>query len=166
MNLIWKIDAWIMVRHQWVADRVYSWIGLSPYELAAQTFGVVILGNLAYWGIKFSSDMQSPSVFFMIAALCGVVVPSMWFWISITKHKNYQRTKIPPHGPWDDYFRVLIAMPLISTTLLALIYGVTEPLALFKEAVFLIEASAFYFFGCNAPTFIERKEHKLVESMG
>lgn len=170
-ELIWKIDAWIMARHQWMADRIYSRFGLSPYEISANVFGAIILANLAYWGIKFSVQIADMTAMNIIFAFAGFVVPSMWFWIALEKHRRYVRTKTAPTTPMDDFFRILICMPLLPTVVVGLVILLFPPdWLLVREVTFALEISAFYFYGCNAPTLIERKEKKLegkfAESMG
>lgn len=164
MNTIWKIDAWIMARHQWVADRIYSRAGLSPYEIAAHMFGAVCVCNMAYHGIRFSATSPGIESLYIFMAVMSVIVPAIWFWLALLRHNEYARTKLTPfQPPADDYFR----MSFLVLWVIGLVPGIIDisdkPYRLFSELALTFYTIGFYFYGCNAPTFIERKEHKLVE---
>lgn len=162
MNTLWKIDAWIMAKHQWVADRVYSRFGMSPYKLAANIWGALIIIEMLDFSIYYQANIDGPSVSLFMKFI-GIPIYSAWFWLAILREKSAKNNQHKQRGFIEDIVRLYLVITLLiilPIVLHGILSGKDVPYLTVLSVIF--GTSAFYFYGCDTPTFIERKEHKLV----
>jgi hypothetical protein len=176
MDRIWKLDAWILDRFQYLANLAYTRFETSPYAIAAKCFhaagGSAIMGvGLIMTGQIGDESDRHPLVY----ALLFIVMVAMFFesYWAHKKHLLWKASKLPAHEsdfrlPVLRVFWVLMVVDSIGATALGIILSDLELRSLFSHLFDISMMSAFYFLSCQPPTRIEKKQEyrNLVPNLG
>lgn len=150
------IDEWLLSQYQKAADWCYSEWDVSPYAVSAQLFGVAaIFGVILYC-------MGVPIFLFGIELLTDTV----WFWCAVVRDSAWKKKRMPmPLTVADTGLRMLTFTFACAYVVLFIRELLLQELS-FRASTYMlrtiVSGSAFYFYACNPPTFIERRDRRLV----
>ena len=160
MKVLLSVDEWLLSQYQKAADWCYSEWDVSPYKIAAQCFALAVIVSVVSYGL-------GASLFGLVLVL---ISNTLWFWLAIWKDKLWTAKRMPiTPSPFDMGLRMMF-LSLFSLSIWHVGYcSYTDQLSL-RDVIRLAEdmtaVCAYYFFGCKPPTYIERRDHKLVPVSG
>lgn len=163
--MITRIDAYILSKHQKVADWAYTRWDVSPYWIAAQLFGAFCLVALLRVYFAFSADRTTTAAWDVAALI--VMSPAMF--MALAKDARWRAGKQVFREAFDMFFRLLWGGLLVSMVLglIAKVFG-SVPFGEAGAAYDIISClsavtmtTALYFYACSPPTLISRKETEM-----
>lgn len=169
MNVLDSLDAWVLAKHQWVADWAYTLFGISPYRIASWMFLLAGVCNILRTYIKYPSILESPLVWFLsciILLFCGIYndlaskSDRTWAKNELDAARPYISTDYSHRMVWLLWTILGLSMFLmeflfINRNILSLLYLSTD------HAVDVTITAGLYFMSCDRPT-KKRRMEKLV----